>query len=178
MSGPETWSVVWNDPRERLIVERQQGSDIARHRFRSNAPGDGAVVVPLREDGAVLFIEIYRPALGQTLWELPRGQAEEDDAGPLETAQRELLEETGHRMGRGLLLGEVYPDSGLSGDGVHVVVASGTVPVQVDECECPQQHWLSPSEIRGAIRAGKVRDAITLAALSLRESLPVVSDGR
>lgn len=177
MSGPETWSVVWHDPHERLFVERQQSSDVARHRFRSNAPGDGAVVIPLRDDGTVLFIEIHRPVLGQTLWELPRGQAETSDTGPLETAQRELLEETGHRMEQGLLLGEVYPDSGLSGDGVHVVVATDTVPVRVEECEYPQQHWLSPSEIRGAIKVGKIRDAITLAALSLRESSPVISDG-
>lgn len=166
MSGP-WWSVVWSDPHERLFVERQHGSDCPRHRFRSNAPGDGSVVLARRADDRVLFIEIHRQAIDRTLLELPRGQADVEDGTPVVTAARELLEETGHAMGPAEVLGLVYPDSGLSGDAVHVVTTSGPELCETADAEFGRLRWLDAGEIDDAVRRGDIRDAITLAALAL-----------
>ena len=161
------WRVVWRGAGERLFVERQHGSDHPRHRFRSNEPGDGAVVIVRDEDGRVLLLEIHRHVLGRTLLELPRGQAEADDPDPVATATRELLEESGHTMTGGRVLGQVYPDSGLSGDAVHVVVATGVTRGSADGAEFPVQHWLDADELADAVRRGELRDGISLAALAL-----------
>lgn len=167
---PAAWEVVWRDPGERMLVERQHGRDgHVRHRFRSNEPGDGAVVL-VEDAGRVLFIEIARPVTGRVLWELPRGQAEPEDDGPLATAARELLEETGLRCAHLEHLGAVWPDSGLSGDSVHVVRARGPLPLQdvdVARAELTAVRWLRPAEIADAVRSGRLRDAISMAALAL-----------
>ena len=166
-AGAGDWRVVWRSEGERLFVERQHGSDHPRHRFRSNDPGDGAVVVARDGEGRVLFLEIARPIVGCTLLELPRGQADAEDADPVETAARELLEESGHRMTGGTVLGRVWPDSGLCGDGVHVVVATGIERGAVEAAEHPQQRWLDPDALAAAVRDGEVRDAISLAAVAV-----------
>lgn len=165
------WSVVWSDPHERLFVERQHGSDHTRHRFRSNEPGDGAVVVACRGD-RVLFVEVYRHVIGRTLLELPRGQADASDDGPVATAARELWEETGYRMDGGRALGRVWPDTGLCGDGVHVVTTFDPEPERVEEAEYTTLRWMGPAERAEALAAGELRDAISLAALALARVLP------
>lgn len=166
-TSPDDWRVVWRGAEDRLLVERQHGSDHPRHRFRSNEPGDGAVVIVRDDEQRVLLLEIHRHVIGRTLLELPRGQAEADDPDPVATATRELREESGYTMTGGRVLGQVWPDSGLSGDGVHVVLASGFMRGQVDEAEFPRQSWLDEDELAGAVRRGELRDSISLSALAL-----------
>lgn len=62
--------------------------DVIRH------PGAvGAVAVDA--DGRVLLIKQYRHPVGEALWEVPAGIRDVDGEDPRETAERELLEETG-----------------------------------------------------------------------------------
>jgi len=44
----------------------------------------------------VVLVKLYRHGTGKTLLELPSGKVDEQDESPLETAKRELLEETGY----------------------------------------------------------------------------------
>ena len=67
---------------------------------------NGASVVVLRRD-AVLMVERARPPL-KGLWSFPGGKLEAGET-PEQTARRELLEETGLRVGRLLRLGTAYP---------------------------------------------------------------------
>jgi ADP-ribose pyrophosphatase len=66
---------------------------------RPNASGV-AVIVAVTDEGRLLLVEQFRPALNQTVIELPAGLAGDDHAHsgePLElAARRELLEETGY----------------------------------------------------------------------------------
>jgi ADP-ribose pyrophosphatase len=56
----------------------------------------GAVtLVPVFNDGGILFVKQYRYVVGDELLELPAGKLEEGEE-PEETARRELLEETGY----------------------------------------------------------------------------------
>lgn len=162
------WTRVWTAPGERLLVESQPAGDHVRHRFRSNEPGDGAVVV-VRRDGRVLFGHHDRPVVGRLLLELPRGQADPEDGGPLVTAGRELAEETGYVAETAVDLGRVWPDSGLSGDGVHVVLvdAAADPPATGPAPELEVVEWLDDTEIATAVADGRLRDAISLAALAL-----------
>lgn len=67
---------------------------------------NGASVVVLRRD-AVLMVERARPPL-EGLWSFPGGKSEAGET-PEQTARRELLEETGLRVGRLLRLGAAHP---------------------------------------------------------------------
>ena len=58
----------------------------------------GAVAVVTLDDASrVLMIRQYRHPVGYQLWEIPAGLRDAAGEPPLETARRELFEETGYR---------------------------------------------------------------------------------
>jgi ADP-ribose pyrophosphatase len=168
------WRLAWSTPGERLIVEAKPEDDFVRHRTRTNSSGDGSVVI-LTRGSRILFVEVERPAVGRMLVELPRGQAETTDAGEISTARRELREETGQILGPARMIGRIYPESGLSGDSVKVVVGEVDSPDDKNDDstgtpEYTEQFWLSPDDVRRSIAEGSMRDGITLSALALHWS--------
>lgn len=55
-------------------------------------------VVPCFQDGTVLLVGQYRYPLDAYSWEIPKGGSREQEQ-PIQTARRELREETGYRAG-------------------------------------------------------------------------------
>src|SRR5258708_37633869 len=53
-------------------------------------------VVPITEDGRFLINLQYKHGIGQEVLEFPAGAIDPHEADPLETAHRELMEETGY----------------------------------------------------------------------------------
>ena len=83
-------------------------------------------ILPLRAPDRVLLIRNHRWAVDETLVELPAGTLEPGE-DPLETARRELLEETGYRaqllrfvhafwMSPGILQERMHLFAGRAGD--------------------------------------------------------------
>jgi len=113
--------IVW---RGRHINMAQRG----RWEFadRENATGI-AVVVPLTEDGSVVFIEQHRPPVNARVIEWPAGLVGDEDAGEASAsaAGRELLEETGYeaRSLRHLFRGA--PSAGICSEVVDFYLATG-----------------------------------------------------
>lgn len=166
MTTPDGWHNVWAAPGERLFVQARAEAGWTRHRILSNSEGDGAVAVVV--DGSrVLFVHAQRPAIGRSLWELPRGQADAADGAPEVTAVRELREETGFVAADSRLLGQIWAESGLSGDAVNVVL------IRIRPCgpaapgEYSELRWIEPSGIGSEIAEGRIRDGITISALAL-----------
>ena len=56
-------------------------------------------VIAITKDHKFVFVSQYRHGLGRTAYELCAGVCENTDASPLESAKRELLEETGYGNG-------------------------------------------------------------------------------
>lgn len=83
------------------------------------APGEPTKVVLVRND---------RVSVGRRLWELPAGTREAAES-PLQTAARELEEETGYRAATFRLLGRFYTSPGLSDERMWAFVARGLTPV-------------------------------------------------
>lgn len=69
--------------------------------------GDGGVIALGVDDGDVLFVELYRPRLDETVLELPGGGIEEDETVE-EAACREFTEETGLKPSDSHHLGSFY----------------------------------------------------------------------
>jgi ADP-ribose pyrophosphatase len=98
-------------------VERREGRDVVVH-------GPAVAIVPVDRDGRVTLVRQQRvPAGGQVL-ELPAGNVESDES-PLQTAQRELREETGLHGGDWVEVAAVFTSPGYSDEKLHLFVATG-----------------------------------------------------
>ena len=133
----------------------------------------GAVaVLPLVDAGHVCLLRNHRPAVGQTLWEIPAGTLEPGE--PIELAAvRELAEETGYRAGRWRKLHSFFPSPGVLDEVTHLFLAEDLVPGDMapepgEQLEPVTLPW--PQALGWALD-GTIRDAKTLIALLLWEQL-------
>ena len=84
----------------------------------------GAVVIlPMLEDGQICLIKNHRLTVGKTIIELPAGTREPGEP-PIETARRELQEETGYMTERLEPLATFYTSPGIVDEQMHAFVAS------------------------------------------------------
>ena len=160
---------------EKLILEgsrfnvhqmRLQGADgKVYHREVIRHPG-AVVLLPLLDRDTVVMIENTRATVGETLLELPAGTRESGE--PVEeTAQRELVEETGYRAGSLRLMHEFYSAPGICDELMHLYLATELVEGehQREATEKIVNRVASRDQIMTWMQEGKIRDAKTLVGL-------------
>ncbi len=144
-------------------AEHPSGAVLDR-RIVKNPPA--AVMLARDPDKRVLLIRQYRLPPRESLWELPAGRC---DAGedPLETAKRELIEETGYRAARWRKLLEFYPAPGFSSELMHAFLAEELTPgdAEPEPYEVIETQWQRWPQALDMVRRGEIRDAKTIAAL-------------
>ena len=131
---------------------------------------DSVVVVAVDKDQSVLLVRQYRFAVGCELLELPAGVIEGDDA-PLESAQRELREETGFAAGELIELGSFYSGPGGVTECLHAFLGTGLThdPLAPDADERIELVRMGFREAVEMARTGGFHDAKTIASLLLAE---------
>src|SRR5438270_2739395 len=67
-------------------------------------------VIPLTTDGQLVLVEQYRHGSDTVELEVPGGVMDKGDKSPIETACRELLEETGYEGNNPQIIGTVFPN--------------------------------------------------------------------
>lgn len=86
---------------------------------------DYVAIVPiiddLKKNSNVILVEQYRPALAQSIWNIPMGFIDSSET-PEEAAKRELAEETGYE-GKLELLGVLAPAPGFYKSVCHMYTA-------------------------------------------------------
>ena len=86
----------------------------------------GAVaIIALNESGELLLIEQYRHAQGKIMWEAPAGLMDLANEDPLETAKRELFEETGYVAQTWNVLLDLANTPGGSSEQIRIYFAQG-----------------------------------------------------
>lgn len=127
-------------------------------------PG-AAVIVPLLNDNEIVFIQNFRPAVNQVLLELPAGTLEPSEP-PIETAKRELLEETGYRCSEIAFLTKFYTTPGFCNELMHVFLAKGLqfFGQKLDPSEQIEVQVLTIQKAKELIQNGTICDAKTIAA--------------
>lgn len=159
--------------RIRITVDRvrlQGGGEAEREVVHH--PG-GVGVVALNEDGSVVLVRQYRHAAQELLWEIPAGGREPGES-PLDTARRELAEETGYAAESWLAIGATFLAPGYSTELFWYFRATGLTRaegVSPDPDEVLQTQTFTQSEIVDLSYQGQLRDAKTLAGLALAGAL-------
>jgi ADP-ribose pyrophosphatase len=127
-----------------------------------------AVILPLLEDGSMVFVRNYRFALDEYLLELPAGMLEPGEP-PLRCAHRELAEETGYAAAEMTRLGSYCSAPGTSDEVLHAFLATDLTAGEPDpeghEQISVEQH--GAEDVRAMILDGRIHDAKTIAALCL-----------
>jgi len=129
----------------------------------------GAVaIVPLFDDGRVLLERQFRYPHGREFIEVPAGKLEVDEPH-LDTAKRELLEETGYMAEEWRRIGVIHTAIAYTNEAIDLFVCRKLKHVgsKLDQGEFLETLIVGFDEAIAMIRDGRITDAKTVAALLL-----------
>ena len=130
-------------------------------------PGSVAIL-PLVDDDHLCLIRSRRLTVGQTLVEVPAGTREPGES-PLETARRELEEETGYCAAKWEELVQFYASPGILSKRMYVYIARDLTPgdPRRETNEEIENLVLSWDEALALVDRGEIVDGKTIVALLL-----------
>lgn len=162
------WAKVRRD-----ICATAKGTEVDDYYYWEGS--DFAQVFALTCDGRVILVRQYKHAVKDIVLELPAGLVSAGDESPLETARRELSEETGFRASRWEALGELNVSSAKATTQAYLFLAAGAEHLanpELDANEDIELVLVTIPELLGLITRGQVRDSSSVAcSLLALESL-------
>lgn len=131
---------------------------------------DFVMVFPLTADGQLLALRGYKHGPGRVIYQLPAGYLDRENEAPLACAQRELLEETGHRADEWYALGKLSTDGNRGLGNAHLFLARGlqfVAPPDSGDLETLVVEWLTLEKVRHLWRESEFDNAAATALIGL-----------
>ena len=134
----------------------------------------GAVgVLALDESRRVLMIRQYRHPVGRLLWELPAGLRDVAGEPVLQTARRELLEETGYRAAHWDVLVDYFSSPGIITERLRVFLARGLELVPASERDFVPENeeahllvdWVPLDDAVRLVLAGELHNGVAVVGI-------------
>ena len=129
---------------------------------------DWVNVVGVTKDERLLIISQYRHGIGKVSYEICAGVSEDGDGSPMESAKRELLEETGYGGGEWQEWTSMAPNSSTSNNWVHCYLATGIEKVAEPELEKSEDisvHLFTAEDVKELMLRGDIIQATQLTSL-------------
>ncbi|MEN6556177.1 MAG: NUDIX hydrolase [Anaerolineaceae bacterium] len=145
----------------RLPDGRERTYDLVDH-------ANAVTMLPLTAQGEALLVTQYRIGAEGMMLELPAGVMDPGEQ-PLESARRELREETGMDCGELAPLGSFFMVAGYSNECMHAYLALDLreAPLEQDEDEFLELERLPLAELYRRAFAGQLTDGKTMVTLML-----------
>ena len=128
----------------------------------------GAVgILALDEQDRVLMIRQYRHPVARELWEIPAGLRDVTGEALVDTARRELLEETGHVAREWHVLVDSYSSPGIITERMRIFLARGLEAAdshyqRQGEEKFLRHAWVPLAEAVAAALAGKLHNGAAI----------------
>ncbi|MFX1505425.1 MAG: NUDIX hydrolase [Promethearchaeota archaeon] len=148
------------------LDEVELPSGRVKERIRVEHP-DAAALVPILDDGRIMFVKQYRYSIQEETLEIPAGKMDPGE-NPIDCIQREFMEETGYLVNNLDFLLKYVPAIGYSSEVLFIYKGTGIVPQSgnpISSDEISKVEILSFEEIREYINKGVIKDGKTLIAL-------------
>lgn len=157
----EPWFTV-----RRECLELPNGSRVPRY-FIFEYP-EWINVVAVTRERKFVFISQYRPALGESRYEIVAGVCDAEDTSMLDAAKRELLEETGFGGGKWREMMTISANPATQTNLTHCFVAEGVEQVStqhLDATEDLTSYEFSVDEVRELLLTDQIKQALQVAPL-------------
>ncbi len=128
----------------------------------------GAVaIVAINEKNEMIIIRQYRKAIDKVLLEIPAGKLELNEE-PIESAKRELKEETGYIADKIEYVMEFYTSPGFSNEKIYLFLAQGLTEgeQELEVGEYIDVEKYSLDELMKMIKLGEIVDSKTIVGIS------------
>lgn len=164
--------ILLETSRFRVVRRSRRLADGTTHSREAIEHPGAAVILPIVDAERICLIRNYRMAVDEELIELPAGTIDNGEE-PIETAKRELREETGFIAGFVEKIHEFWVSPGILREKMHLFVARDLTTSQPrtepgEEIKALMVTW---SEALSMIDARQIRDAKTIVGLLFYQRL-------
>lgn len=133
----------------------------------------GAVsILAITEDDSIILVRQYRKAVERALLELPAGKIELNEE-PVQTAKRELKEETGFTAEKVEYLLEFYTSPGFTNEKVYIFLATELTEgeTEFDDGEFIETEKIHINDLMKMIYRGEIIDSKTIIGIQLAKRI-------
>lgn len=161
LAATEKYDNPWINVTEFQVINPAGGEGIyGKVHFKNIAIG----IVPLDHENNTWLVGQWRYVLNEWSWEIPEGGSPLDN-DPLDSAKRELKEETGISAKHWTLLQRVHLSNSVSDEEGLLYLAEGLVPgeKELEATEADMKVWKLPfTEAMQMVLDGKITDSLSV----------------